>query len=691
MKISRLLTSVTLMGAICLGGANATAKSKSLSYNYSRALEEVERGNNQLAIEFFAKELADHPKDGYAYMAMASLLFDTSAYGDARDAVESAIKYVPKRDKSSRALLHRLRSQLHTIGKDTISAYADLAQAIKLNPDDIDAYEKRGQLYFEQNRYDESDADYTRLLALEPGGVMGDMGLGRNAFYRKDYAGALAHYDKIVALNAGDYSSGYSFRAETYLAMGEYLKAIDDICKALEINSDNKAYRLLYDFPADQTNLVTAKLRALAMRHPYTGEYKYYAGQILNSKRRYEESNAILEEALEIEQRREIFGVISDNYAQMGDYATALSIVERGLEIDPDDTPLLIRRADIFGESGDLEGAIAEWSRVIDLNPDFFYGYYRRGWFEDNAEKNDEALADYEMAITLNPTYAYSYTGKGDVLLRKGENEKAEEAYAKVLELEMVPEEYSCAMYALLALGRRDEAVEYLEKVIATDVEDPGNYYDAACFTCLLGDPEKAMSYLQTALEKGYRRIAHVRHDDDLAPVRAMPEFEEMIRPYEEKVSVVTRTRDAVPDSEAISLSDDIEIPFIPTGGVTEVSCTINDLPLKFIFDTGASTVSLSMVEANFMMKNGYLKHSDVVGSQNFFDANGDISEGTVINLRKIDFGGLKLDNVRASVVRNQKAPLLLGQTVLGRLGKIEIDNTRRKLIITPRTTSDVE
>jgi clan AA aspartic protease (TIGR02281 family) len=199
------------------------------------------------------------------------------------------------------------------------------------------------------------------------------------------------------------------------------------------------------------------------------------------------------------------------------------------------------------------------------------------------------------------------------------------------------------------------------------------------------------MSYLQTALEKGYRRIAHVRHDDDLAPVRAMPEFEEMIRPYEEKVSVVTRTRDAVPDSEAISLSDDIEIPFIPTGGVTEVSCTINDLPLKFIFDTGASTVSLSMVEANFMMKNGYLKHSDVVGSQNFFDANGDISEGTVINLRKIDFGGLKLDNVRASVVRNQKAPLLLGQTVLGRLGKIEIDNTRRKLIITPRTTSDVE
>lgn len=88
------------------------------------------------------------------------------------------------------------------------------------------------------------------------------------------------------------------------------------------------------------------------------------------------------------------------------------------------------------------------------------------------------------------------------------------------------------------------------------------------------------------------------------------------------------------------------------------------------------------MVEANFMLKNGYLKKEDFVGSQRFVDANGDISEGTVVNLRNVDFGGLHLNNVRASIVRNQKAPLLLGQTVLGRLGSIEIDNPGKKLII---------
>ena len=55
----------------------------------------------------------------------------------------------------------------------------------------------------------------------------------------------------------------------------------------------------------------------------------------------------------------------------------------------------------------------------------------------------------------------------------------------------------------------------------------------------------------------------------------------------------------------------------------------------------------------------------------------------TVINLRNVNFGGLNLNDIRASVVHNQSAPLLLGQSVLSRLGNIEIDNVRGILRIT--------
>ncbi len=63
--------------------------------------------------------------------------------------------------------------------------------------------------------------------------------------------------------------------------------------------------------------------------------------------------------------------------------------------------------------------------------------------------------------------------------------------------------------------------------------------------------------------------------------------------------------------------------------------------------------------------------------------ADGSISEGTVINLRDVKFGNLHLKDVKASVVRNQSAPLLLGQSVLSKLGKIEIDNNNKVLRVT--------
>ena len=104
------------------------------------------------------------------------------------------------------------------------------------------------------------------------------------------------------------------------------------------------------------------------------------------------------------------------------------------------------------------------------------------------------------------------------------------------------------------------------------------------------------------------------------------------------------------------------------------MKCDINGLPLRRDHFDG---------RGNVYNKNGYLNANDVVGSLRYMDANGDMSVGTIINLKNVNFGGLDLNNVRASVVRNQKAPLLLGQNVLGRLGRIEIDNSKNILIVT--------
>jgi predicted aspartyl protease len=82
------------------------------------------------------------------------------------------------------------------------------------------------------------------------------------------------------------------------------------------------------------------------------------------------------------------------------------------------------------------------------------------------------------------------------------------------------------------------------------------------------------------------------------------------------------------------------------------------------------------------MLKNGYLSDNDVKGKRNYMTASGDIHEGTILRLKEVKLGDAVLKNVEASVVHSQKAPLLLGQSVLERFGKITIDNVNLKITI---------
>lgn len=108
--------------------------------------------------------------------------------------------------------------------------------------------------------------------------------------------------------------------------------------------------------------------------------------------------------------------------------------------------------------------------------------------------------------------------------------------------------------------------------------------------------------------------------------------------------------------------------------GIYKVPVLVNGSKMDFIFDTGASLISISNTEAMFLYKQGTLTEEDFIGEINFQDANGDISPGTVVRLRSLQIGDRVLQNVEASIVNNSVAPLLLGQSALAQFGKISID-----------------
>lgn len=117
--------------------------------------------------------------------------------------------------------------------------------------------------------------------------------------------------------------------------------------------------------------------------------------------------------------------------------------------------------------------------------------------------------------------------------------------------------------------------------------------------------------------------------------------------------------------------------------GVYKIPCKVNGIPMKFIFDTGASDVSISLTEASFLLKQGLLKENDILGGMKYQIANGEIKEGTKIILREINIDGLILKNINANIVHSQNAPLLLGQSAISKLGTVQIEGN--KLAIFPK------
>lgn len=663
-------------------GINTFAQKHSDSYNYQRGVEAVKSEKTEEALDYFNRDLQENDKNGYTYSWIAYIYNQNEEYGKALNAANLAIKYLPKKDAEYMVFAYATRGDVYTQLGDTIKAIDDYTAAIKANPENYSVYEKRGNRYYDLKEYELSDADFKKEAELNPGGTMGYMGLGRNANARERWEEAIKYFDYVTKL-ASDYSSGYSFRAESFMGLKKWDEATNDLISALNIEWDRKAMYLILTIKEPAVSILIAKMRVQAAKQPNDIKWTFLIGSIYEQNKEYEKAVKAYGEAISKDPLPFIYRRITECHFQMGNFEEALSNINIALNIDSTDIDDMSYKANIYYEMGKPELAIGEWDKVLEKQPDYAWGYYRRGWFKELSGLYEGAIEDLSIAIVLEPTYTYSYSSRGDVYMKLGKKELAAADFNKIIEIEESPEKYECIQYAYQGLGQYDKAMAAMDKIIARDTTDAGSYYDATCVYCRMGKTSEALDFFAKSLELGYKRFSHIDKDDDLDPIRNTDEFKRLIKKY--------KTQSHLPEqaSKINREGSTLEIPFVKENGVYRVQCEINGLPLHFVLDTGASDVTLSLTEANFMMKNGYLSDKDVIGNQRYIDANGDISVGTVVNIKGVSLGGVELCNVRATVVKNQRAPLLLGQSVIGRLGKIEIDNPNRVLKITH--TGDIE
>lgn len=680
---------ITILAAIVLTTLSANIyaqKNKTENdYNLKKAYEILSDEKDEAkALDLVNKQLQETPDNVDALILRVKLYRRRKEYGPALQDLNHALKVnKPKKTELANSTIHWWKAYVYHDMGDKQSSAASFKTAYELAQKDDKEHLQGISFDYAQALYDlediaGSEVIYQRMLKEDEADQGAMIGIARNYIKREQFEEALAVLDKCQKYDA-DYSEIYRFKMSAYDKLGETNKAIDAglewFDKSDDANTDS-IMKVLTKRP--NYSEVSLKSRAKKSESPFL--WKAFLCQFYEATHQYAEAVKTYDDLeSEFGHYDQINVYRSECYSELGLNEMAISDISKVMEKETD-WETLCRRGDYYRLAGNIDSAIADFSAAIDDSPEIGFTYYRRGWCYEMKGDKKKALDDYNVGIEMTDDYPYLYLMRGELLLDQGRKTEANADFEKVLQLDTLADGSSCRMYALHFLGKDKEAVAWMDKVVESDPEDDGNYYDRACLYSRMGRLDESIAALRTAFEKGYRSFSHIRLDDDLDTVRNLPEFKALIEEYEAKhAQYLKEFKLEMPEKD--ETITEIAVKRNP-GGTFEIPCDINGLALQMIFDTGASDVTISSVEANFMFKNGYLSEKDIKGKRYYQVATGQINEGTVITLREVRIGDAILHNVDASVVKSQKAPLLLGQSAMERFGAITIDNQNNKLII---------
>lgn len=666
-----------LLLAVCATFVCAKEPQRPTSYNYQRGVEAVNNDQDEEAEKYLNQELADNPKNGYAYAWLAGIELRKDEIGSAISMLNNSIKYIPKADKYYHAWANKTLSGIYYDLNDTIKCIDYATRAVKSEPKNIEWWRFRGVLYLEFEQYDNAIADFDEMIRLNPNAENGYMWKGKTYYQLKQYDKAIEQYQYAGKLATRSYI--YSNLAESQIQLQYYEEAADNIIKAFkEEHFEDLATDLLANANEELTAELMPRLNVQINANPNSLEWYMYKLYLYRANKNYEQAILCTEKIKELDADPYFDAILSSLYRNMGDFATALHYAQVAYAADTTETDYMEQLTNVYSDLDSLEQCLQIYDSYIAQYPESEAAYHMRAQTHFLASNYTSAIDDYTTTITLDTKDTYARYMRGRAHYIMGDTLKANKDFQRVVDDTNDAIETA---FALIFLGSHEEARHLADSILIADSVEHSERYNIACCYSMLGEIELAFAALEDELKDGYVQFNHIRRDVDLIPLHG-ERLDSLLSIYETKVQERIRT---FKGEECVDATEEkvVEIPFTKTGGVTKVDCTINNLPLNFIFDTGASEVTISQVEANFMYKNGYLDSRDIVGKKTYQVATGAIAVGTTIILKQIEFGGLILRDVRASVVETQNAPLLLGQTVLQRLGKIEIDNTQRILKIT--------
>jgi predicted O-linked N-acetylglucosamine transferase (SPINDLY family) len=153
---------------------------------------------------------------------------------------------------------------------------------------------------------------------------------------------------------------------------------------------------------------------------------------------------------------------------QKKDASAALELIDRAIELDPQNASFLSNRGRALHELKRLDEALSSYDHALAIRPDYPEALSNRGGVLGDLKRLDHALLSYDRALKVRPDYPQALYNRGNALRELRRLDEAIASYDRAL---AIKPDYPQALYnrgnVLRDLRRLPEAIESYDRAVA--------------------------------------------------------------------------------------------------------------------------------------------------------------------------------------------------------------------------------
>jgi len=314
---------------------------------------------------------------------------------------------------------------IYALATPSEKAIADFTEAIRIDPQFVEAYYNRAIVFSNLCNYEKAILDYHTVIKLKPDYVAAHNNLG-NLYMQTLYGFAISRADTLAipGTTGQEAQNGYGYRVK--VAIQNYSTAIELSPKSGELLFNRG---LAYQWIGENEKAIDDFSQAIRLNAEFIDAY-YQRGLLYNLLKDYAKTVTDMTRVIELTQsdlpqRDKPYGFRADALSAQGKFEDAIMDYTRAIELDPVDKLNYLQRAEAYAHTGEPEKALTDLSKAISLDSKDATAYYNRGTVWVDLGKHKEAIDDFTQAIIISPTLDFAYNNRGISYEVLGQREKA--------------------------------------------------------------------------------------------------------------------------------------------------------------------------------------------------------------------------------------------------------------------------